>query len=368
VNLRRFIPRSFGLDRFSGMYLWALFIVVFGVWKPSLFLTGATAHSIASSQAVNAMVTIGLLIPMAAGAYDLSIGAVANLTAILAVQLQTNHHSGVVVAIAVCVAVSLVIGLVNGFLVVRLRISSFIATLGMATIIGAVQTIITGAGQPYPPTSNAWNQLTQATLGGFQVIILYVIVLAVVVWWFLDYTPGGRSIYAIGDNPDAARLTGVDVGKWTWLALTLSSLICGLAGVLYASLSGPSLTFGASLLLPAFAAAFLGSTQIKPGTFNVWGSVIAVFVLATGVTGLEFVTSVQWLSDMFNGVALILAVAFAVWRQGRSEGRPTASWTRRLPGPRLRRPPVQNEAEEDPPSPAAAPGNSSGKGSEAELV
>jgi ribose transport system permease protein len=346
MNKRRVNLKMLGPDRFSGIYLWVLFIAVFGIWKPGLFLTGDTAHSVASSQAVGAIMAIGLLMPLAAGAYDLSIGAVANLTAILSVQLQTNDHSGVVVAIAVSIAVSLAIGLINGFLVVRLRISSFIATLGMATIIGAVQTIITGDGQPYPPTSTTWGKLTQATfLGGFQVIILYVIVLAVAVWWFLDYTPGGRSIYAIGDNPEAARLTGVDVKKWTWVALTLSSMVCGIGGVLYGSLSGPSLTFGSSLLLPAFAAAFLGSTQIRPGTFNVWGSVIAVYVLATGVTGMEFVTSVQWLSDMFNGVALILAVAFAVWRQSRATAGPSAdTWSRRIPT-RWRRKPEEPDGD-----------------------
>ena len=108
------------------------------------------------------------------------------------------------------------------------------------------------------------------------------------------------------------------MGRWTWLSLIASSTICGAAGVLYASLSGPSLEFGAGLLLPAYAAAFLGSTQLQPGRFNVWGTVIAVYVLATGVKGLQLVTSVQWLSDMFNGVALIAAVAFAVWRQRRA--------------------------------------------------
>ena len=93
--------------------------------------------------------------------------------------------------------------------------------------------------------------------------------------------------------------------------------MCGIAGVLYASQNGPSLTFGAALLLPAYAAAFLGSTQLKPGRFNVWGTIIAVYVLAVGVKGLSLVTSVQWSNQMFNGVALLAAVAFAGWDQRR---------------------------------------------------
>jgi ribose transport system permease protein len=95
----------------------------------------------------------------------------------------------------------------------------------------------------------------------------------------------------------------------------MCGVITAFAGVLYSSLNGPSLTFGDGLLLPAYAAAFLGFTQIHPGRFNVWGTVIAVYVLAAGVRGLSYVTSVQWLNSLFNGVAVIAAVAFAVWRQ-----------------------------------------------------
>jgi len=306
---------SFGFDRFSGFYLWAMFMVVFGFWKPSLFLTADTAHSVASDQAIVAMLGIALLIPLAAGAYDLSIGANINLTAVLVAILQVREGWGIGSSIAFSIAIGTLIGMTNGFIVVVLKVSSFIATLGMATIIGAFMAIATDQSQPLPPTANSWIKLTQQKIFGFQVVVIYLIVLALVVWWALDHTPAGRYIYAVGGNPEAARLSGVQVGKWTWLCLIASGAISGAAGVLYSSLSGPSLTFGSALLLPAFAAAFLGSTQLKPGRFNVWGTLIAVYVLATGVKGLQFVTSAQWLNDMFNGVALITAVAFALWRQ-----------------------------------------------------
>ena len=113
------------------------------------------------------------------------------------------------------------------------------------------------------------------------------------------------------------------VGKWVWLSFICSGLIAGIAGVLYCSLNGPALTFGAGLLLPAYAAAFLGATQLTPGRFNIWGTVLAVYILATGVRGLQLVTSVQWLNDMFNGVALAAAVGFAVWRQKKATARRT---------------------------------------------
>ncbi|HSY16480.1 MAG TPA: ABC transporter permease [Jatrophihabitantaceae bacterium] len=325
---------TFGFDRFSGLYLWALFIVVFGVWKSSLFLTEDTLHSIAASQAIVAMLGIAVLVPLAAGVFDLSVGSTINLSAVTVAVLQTNHHYGMWTSIAIAVLVGVAIGVINGFLVVVLGISSFIATLGTATVFGAVQAIVANQSQPLPPTSAAWLQLTQRQAFGFQIVFVYLLVLAVLIWWLLEHTPAGRYLYAVGGNSEAARLSGVRVGKWVWLSFVCSGTICGIAGVFYSSLNGPSLTFGAGLLLPAYAAAFLGSTQLRPGRFNVWGTVIAVYVLATGVRGLQLVTTVQWLNDMFNGVALVAAVGFAVWRQKKAATRRQAS--RDAPGHRPR--------------------------------
>ena len=310
-----------GPDRLSGVYLWIVFIAIFGIWQPDLFLTAATLHSVASQQAIGAMLAIAILVPLSAGAYDLSIGSTVNLAAITVVVLQSDEHWGMWPAIACTLMVCVPIGVINGFLVVRLGVSSFIATLGMATIVGAVQSIVSGQSQPMPPASQAWANLTQFTVGGFQIVVLYLLVIALLAWWLLDCTPAGRYIAAIGGNAEAARLAGVRVGTWTWLSLIFSATLSGIAGVFYGSLDGPSLAFGASLLLPAFAAVFLGSTQLRPGRFNVWGTMIAVYVLATGVKGMQLVTGVQWLNDMFNGVALLCAVSFAVWRQRRIASR-----------------------------------------------
>ena len=306
----------FQFDRFSGLYLWALFIVMFGFWQPHLFLSQATLHTIASQQAISAIVVLALLFPLSAGAYDLSIGAVANLSCVMVSLLQVQNNWNMWVAIVFVILVCAVIGFVNGFIVVKLRVNSFIATLGTATIIGALQTIITANNQPNPVINKSFLNLTQTTVFGFQIVIVYLIVFAFIVWWALERTPAGRYLYAVGGNAESARLSGIGVGRWTWFSLTISSTLCGIAGILYASLVGPALTFGSALLLPAYAAAFLGSTQIKPGRFNVWGSLLAVFVLATGVQGLQLVTGVQWLNEMFSGVALVAAVAFATWRQG----------------------------------------------------
>ncbi len=318
-----------GFDRFSGVYLWVLFIVVFGIWVPSEFLTTSTLHSVAAQQAVTGMIALAVLIPLCAGLYDLSVGATANVSGILTVVLMNNHHWAVVPAILAGVVIGFAIGGVNSFVVVKLGVNSFIATLGMSSILSAVLVIISSNSQPLPPTSTAWNNFTQTTVFGFQIVVLYLIILAFVLWWLLAHTPVGRYLYAIGGNTEAARLSGVRINRWSTLAFLLSGTIAGLAGVMFSSLNGPSLNFGATLLLPAFAAAFLGSTQLTPGRFNVWGTLLAIYVLATGVQGLQLVSGASWLSDMFNGVALILAVALSIKRSPSALGQRLRSRLRR---------------------------------------
>ena len=306
---------GFGADRFSGLYLAAVFILIFAIWVPGTFLTSVTLHSVASDQAITALVALALLIPLTTGTFDLTVGSVTNLTAILVVTLQVNQHWGMWQAIIGAIVAGAAIGAVSGFIVVVLKVNSFIATLGMSTVILAVQTIVSSGVQPMPVTTRSWTNLTQRPVFGFQAIVLYMLVAALVIWWVLDRTPVGRYFYSIGSNPEAARLTGIAVDRWVWLSLIASGTLAGTAGVLYSSLVGPSLTFGQALLLPAFAAVFLGSTQLDPGRPNAWGTIIALYVLGIGVAGLQLVTGVQWLNDMFSGIALLAAVSFAVWRQ-----------------------------------------------------
>jgi ribose transport system permease protein len=303
-----------GFDRFSGLYLWALFIIVFGIWVPNEFLTTSTLHSVAAQQAVTGMVALAVLIPLSAGLYDLSVGATANLSGILTVVLLNNHHWGVVPAILAGIVCGMAVGVVNSIVIVKLGVNSFIATLGMSSILSAMLVIVSSNSQPLPPTSTAWNNFTQTTIAGFQIVVLYLIILGFILWWLLAHTPIGRYLYAVGGNTEAARLSGVRINRWSTCSLLLSATIAGLAGVMFSSLNGPSLNFGPTLLLPAFAAAFLGSTQLTPGRFNVWGTLLAIYVLATGVQGLQLVSGASWLSDMFNGVALIVAVALSIKR------------------------------------------------------
>lgn len=305
--------RPFALSNFTGIYILAAFIVVFALWIPTTFLTSLTAQTIMAEQAVTAMVAIGLLFALAAGQYDLSIGAVVGLSAVMVCTLTTKYGISLVPAVLITVLVGTTVGVINAFLVVKVGISSFIATLGMSSVLIAPTRAISGDQVVYG-VPEAFIGLTAHQALGIPVIALYMLVVATIAWYALEHTPFGRRVAATGSGPDAARLAGVRTERVIFASLMISSTVAALAGVLLASkLATATPDLGPGYLLPAFAAAFLGTTQLKPGRFNVWGTLIAIFLLATGVKGLQLAGAADWVTDLFNGAALIIAVGLSLW-------------------------------------------------------
>lgn len=308
---RRKITTILGLDRFSGLYVWAALILIFSLWVPSLFDTANNARIIAGSQAITAMVAMGLIVPVACGAFDLSIAGTLGVSVCTVIWFQANHHGwglGILVALLIGVAV----GLVNSFIVVKLHVDSFIGTLGMSSILLALTEWITGGGQIANGVSASFTAIGQTQVWGLPLPVFYMAGLAIILWWLLEYTPVGRYLYGIGGNPQAARLAGIRVGRITTGAFVLSGLVAAFSGVvLAAELGSASPDVGGPYLLPAFSAVFLGATQVFPGRVNVPGTLIAIFLLATGVKGLQLAGAPGYINDLFNGAALIIAVALA---------------------------------------------------------
>jgi ribose transport system permease protein len=305
---RRF---NMGMDRFSGLYVWAALILIFGLWIPDLFLSAQNARIVAGSEAITAIVALGLIVPVAAGAFDLSIAGTVGVSVCTVMWWQSNGHNWVV-GIFICLVVGLVIGLLNAFVVVKLQVDSFIGTLGMSSILVAACYWITNGSQIVTGISPDFMVLGQKVVLGLPLPVYYMIALALILWWVLEYTPIGRYLYAVGGNPQAARLAGVRVDRITTGAFMTSGFVSAIAGVvLAAKLGSASPDVGASYMLPAFSAVFLGATQIRPGRVNVLGTLIAIFLLATGVKGLQLVGTPPYVKDLFNGLALIVAVALA---------------------------------------------------------
>ena len=132
------------------------------------------------------------------------------------------------------------------------------------------------------------------------------------IYYVFDYTAAGKRLLFVGTGRDVARLSGIRVGRLRVGALVSEGFLAALAGVVYAGTSGSAdPTSGASYLLPAFAAAYLGTTTIKPGRSNPWGAVIAAYFLIAGVTGLAILGINSWVQDVFYGGALIVAVVMS---------------------------------------------------------
>jgi ribose transport system permease protein len=298
---------------YSGLLLLGAVIVLFALWVPHTFLTSFTVRTLISEQAVTAIAAIGLLIPLAAGVFDLSIASMIGLAAMMVLTLMTKWHFSVGVAIVITLVAGAAVGTVNGFLVVIVGIDSFIATLGMSAALLAAAAALSGSQMVYG-AGNSLINLTNHQVFGVPILGLYMVVVAFIIWYMLEHTPLGRRLAATGAGLDATRLAGVRTGVLRFGSLVTSALLGTIAGVLLASkLGAVTPDLGNSYLLPTFAAAFLGTTQLKPGRFNVWGTVVAIFLLATGAKGLQLVGAAAWVTDLFNGLALIVAVGLSLW-------------------------------------------------------
>jgi ribose transport system permease protein len=289
-------------------------ILAFSLLRPETFPTSANLTTILSTQSVLVIVALGTLVPLIAGDFDLSIGFVMGFAAMESA-LLTVHGMAIPLAIAITLLTAVAIGLFNGLVVEHVGISAFIATLAVGSILTGCTTWISG-GTVVNGVPAGMISLGRTELAGIQLPIVYMAVLVVAFYYALEHTPVGRYLYAVGGGRAAARLAGIDTGRLRILAFVISAGTAGLAGVVNTAVVGSaSADFGSSYLLPAFAGAFLGATTIKPGRFNVLGTVVAIFLLAVGIAGLQQLSAPFWIPPVFNGGALLVAVGLAVWRR-----------------------------------------------------
>lgn len=305
------------LNRLSGLYLLALLILIFSLWIPDVFLSTATLQGVISDQSISVILAIGVLIALAAGQFDLSAAAVLGFCALCSVWFNSALGLDPWMSVLLSILVGVAIGLLNGFLVAIVGINSFIATLGSSSIILAMASLLSGD-RFVGPASDEFRAISLASLGPVPLLLVYVLIVATVAWYLLEHTTIGRRLQATGANIDTARLVGVGTKRYVVASLVLCSTLAAIAGVLAAAKTGTvTSTFGTTYLLPAFAGCFLGTTQLKPGRFNVWGTVLALALLGTGVKGFQLASGMNWITYLFNGVALLIAVGLAVFFERR---------------------------------------------------
>jgi ribose transport system permease protein len=289
-----------------------VFVLIFSLARPETFFTVSNLKTILSTQSVLGILAIATILPPIIGEFDLSVGANLGFGAILVTGLTSKQGLGVVPAILVAIAACTVVGAFNGLLVAKIGINSLVTTLGSQFVLLGIIIWYTGGNVFYTGIPKGLTNIGQKSAIGIPLPVFYLAGAAIVVWYLLEYTPLGRYLYAIGGSKDAARLSGLNVQGLTLFAFALTGLLCGVAGVIEsAELGSGNPNVGPPFLLPAFAAAFLGATAIKPGTYNVLGTIFGVFALETGITGLEQVGIDPYVEYLFTGFALILAVAAA---------------------------------------------------------
>ena len=297
------------LARFALPAVLVGFVILFSVIETETFATTSNLRTILLTQSVLAVLAIAAMLPLVIGEFDLSVGANLGLAAILVTGLPSKQGLGLVPAIIVTLAVASGIGVFNGLLVAKVRINAFIATLGVGTVISGVVLWYTNGTTIFENLPPGLTDFAHGKVIGIPTPVIGLAVITLIVYYLLENTPFGRYLHAIGGSREAARLSGLNVDAYTIITFTLTGLLCGIAGIMEsAQLGAGNPNVGPSFLLPAFAAAFLGATTIKLGSFNVLGTIIAVFTIATGITGLELMGVPAYVEAVFSGTALILAV------------------------------------------------------------
>ena len=288
-----------------------LLIIVFSLLRPDTFPTFFNIKSILNNKSVQALLALAVFIPMTANHFDLSAGFNLGISQVLAIGLQGQGLPWWAAVIAVLLMGALV-GLANGFLVTRIKINSFIATLGTGTVLYGLNAWYTGGQQvlaDLPPPFLAIS----GSLGPVPLPALYTLVISFGLWIVFEYLPLGRYLYVLGASPRTAELNGISAKRYVTLGFVAAGTLASFAGiVLQSQLQIGQSSVGQEYLLPAFTAALLGATSIRPGRVNVWGTVLAVAVLAVTVAGLNQLGAPFFVEPLFNGSMLVLAVGLAV--------------------------------------------------------
>jgi ribose transport system permease protein len=293
------------------LVLLVVLIVVFSLLRPDTFPTFFNIKSILNNKSVQALVALAVFIPMTANHFDLSAGFNLGISQVLAIGLQGQGLPWWAAVIAVLLMGALV-GLANGILVTRVKIDSFIATLGTGTVLYGLNAWYTGGQQVLADLPRPFLAIS-GSIGYVPAPALYTLVVSLALWLVFEYLPLGRYLYVLGASPRAAELNGISARRYVTMGFVAAGVLASFAGVvLQSQLQIGQSSVGQEYLLPAFTAALLGATSIRPGRVNVWGTVLAVAVLAVTVAGLNQLGAPFFVEPLFNGSMLILAVGLAV--------------------------------------------------------
>jgi ribose transport system permease protein len=301
---------SRAIHRFGLVFALLGLVAVFSILRPTEYFSTQNFQTMLSIQSVLLILALSLLPALASSEYDLSVGSVLGFSLVLVGYLNIVQHWSIVPTIAVTLGVGLLVGALNAFFVVIVGIDSIVVTLGTGSLMAGLALAINSL--PISGVSEGLVTASRKEFVGVQLVFFYGLLLTSLLWYLFAFTPLGRYLYFVGANRSVSRLTGIPVSLIRVSALMAASFMASIGGILQAGLlGGADPTVGPTLLLPAFASAFLGATAITPGRFNPWGTFVAVYFLAAGITGLQLLGYSGWVEQVFYGASLVLAVTLS---------------------------------------------------------
>lgn len=299
-------------ERYGLIVAWIAVVLVFSVLRPDTFATMSTVRLILSTQTVVLLATLGLMLSLAVAEYDLSIGAIVGFGGTLLAVLNGVQGWQTWAAVVVTLVVCMLFGVLNAVLSVYVGVQSIIVTLGTGTLLAGLTLAVADSKVVTGLSPELVTAMTKPLLFSIPAPFYAGLLLTAVLWFVLQHTPLGRRMVFVSENREVARLAGLRVKRIRAGALVATATLGGLAGVVLAGTNGAANPqAGSSYLLPAFAAAFLGSTAIIPGRFNAWGSFVAVYFLVSGITGLQYLGYAGWPEQVFYGSSLVIAVTLS---------------------------------------------------------
>jgi len=312
------------LEKYALLVLFALLCVFFSLYSSTsgTFSSGANLRNIVGNEAVIAVAALASIVPLTCGQFDLSVGSLIGLSSIVTASAAATHGLPVPLAIVLGVLSGALLGVLNGWLVAYRGVNPLIATLGSSTLVAGLVSYYTTDQVISVGIPDGLTNLGSGEWLGVPRTVFPLVLVALAVYYVLRHTTYGRYLASVGASPTSARLVGLRVDRMILSSFVVSGALSGVAGVLLLARAGTANPqVGPGFTLAALSAAFLGATAIRPGSFNVLGTLLGVLFVAVSVNGLVLAGAADWVEPTFNGTALLVAVSLSTAIARRRAGR-----------------------------------------------
>lgn len=307
MKLNKGTPRRL-LQSYGTILALAAIVLAFSLIRPASFCTLTNFINITRQISLLVMISLGTTLVMSVNEFDLSVGNMASLGGVMAALLAVRG-APMVLCFTLPIAASILIGVVNGLIVARFRVLSFITTLGMSTVLSGVIYRLSGGATVFEGIPRSFSALGTAKLGRLPLLSILMLAFVAAFWFLMQHMTLGRKLYAIGGNEETARIAGIRVRRYKTVAFALCAMMACVTGMLIASRVGSAnTTAGDGYFLQSYAAVFIGCTVSRKGVPNVLGTLVGAAILGVLANGLTMLQMPVYMQDIITGGIIIFAV------------------------------------------------------------